>query len=342
MTLHFKPWVLTPIATNDGRFTDFAPYVPSISDTGVVAFQVTLGGGHSGVFTSDGQVLRELAATPSAGCPARCFTSHPDINRAGQVCVYARLQGGGEAVLRVQADGAIETLAEPALFSGIGPLGPTMNEHGAVAFRATTAQGLACIRVWRGGRDDEIAEAGDRCLGFDGLPVVNDPGQVVFRAALPGERQGIFVVQPDGPCRTIAVTGDEFEELGRFPVIDDHGAVAFTARRRAGPPGVFTVASGRLSCLVDGDAGFESFRGVLVNNTGCVAFYGTPAGGRLGIHTGPDPLGHRLLGLGDTLFGARVIDFALNPVSVNARGQLAVRVALDDQRQFILRADPVA
>ncbi len=339
--MNFKPCVLTPIATNDGRFTDFAPYVPSISDNSVVAFQAALDGGHSGVFTGDGRAIREVAMTMSAGCPADCFMSHPDINRAGQVCVYATLRGGGGAVLRVQADGGVETLAAPALFSAIGPLGPTMNEQGAVAFRATTAEGRACVRVWRGSACDEIAEADDHWLGFDGLPVVSDAGQVVFRAALPGDRQGVFVAQRERRCDTVAVTGDEFEELGRFPVIDDHGVVAFTARRGGGGSGVFTVTAGRLACVVGGDAGFESFRGVLVNNAGLVAFYGTPAGGQLGIYTGPDPLRHRLLGLGDTLFGARVVDFALNPVSVNARGQLAVRVALDDQRQFILRADPV-
>ncbi|HJV68969.1 hypothetical protein, partial [Ideonella sp.] len=68
----------------------------------------------------------------------------------------------------------------------------------------------------------------------------------------------------------------------------------------------------------------------------------TPAGGRLGLYTGTDPIRHRLLGLGDTVFGATVVDFALNPVSINGLGQMAIRVALGDRRQFILRGDPVA
>jgi hypothetical protein len=37
---------------------------------------------------------------------------------------------------------------------------------------------------------------------------------------------------------------------------------------------------------------------------------------------------------------ATVVDFALNPVSINERGQMAIRVALEDGRQLILRADP--
>ena len=35
-----------------------------------------------------------------------------------------------------------------------------------------------------------------------------------------------------------------------------------------------------------------------------------------------------------------VSGFALNPVSVNAHGQIAVRLALADGREFILRGDP--
>jgi hypothetical protein len=97
MTRHSRPHALTPIATNDGRFTDFAPYVPSIDDAGVVAFQASLGEGRSGVFTSDGTALADVAVTTSAACPARVFASHPDINRAGSLAVYATLKNGEEA-----------------------------------------------------------------------------------------------------------------------------------------------------------------------------------------------------------------------------------------------------
>ncbi len=38
--------------------------------------------------------------------------------------------------------------------------------------------------------------------------------------------------------------------------------------------------------------------------------------------------------------GSTVVDLALNPVSINAVGQLAIRVTLADGRQFVLRADP--
>lgn len=345
MTLHFRPHgiphSLTPIATSDERFVDFAPYVASINDEGVVAFQATLSGGHSGIFTGDGQSVTDIAVTASTACPARLFSSHPDINRAGQLAIYATLKSGDAAVLLLHADGSMTPTDARDRFSGIGPLGPTMNERGDVAVRGTSPDGQACIRVRRGGRFHAVAEAGDRFCGFEGLPVVNNDGQVMFRANLPGDRQGVFVHRGD-PCAAVATTGDDFAEIARFPMINDRGVVAFAARRPSGVSGIFTASSGRLACVVDSEAGFESFRGVLIDNAGPVAFLGTPAGGRLGIYTGTDPLRHRLLGLGDGLLGSTVVDFALNPVSINERGQMAIRVALDDGRQFILRSDPVA
>jgi hypothetical protein len=40
-----------------------------------------------------------------------------------------------------------------------------------------------------------------------------------------------------------------------------------------------------------------------------------------------------------TLFGSTVAGLALNPVSINDAGQLAIRVMLDSGRQLILRAN---
>ncbi|HEX5684796.1 MAG TPA: choice-of-anchor tandem repeat NxxGxxAF-containing protein [Ideonella sp.] len=340
MTLQFRPYTWTRIATNDGRFNDFAPYVAAINDDGVVAFQATLSDGHSGVFTSDGTFITEVAVTASTACPARLFSSHPDINQAGKLAVYATLKSGEAAVLLMRPDGSLAATDGLDWFNEIGPMGPTMNEHDDVAVRGTSQDGRACIRVWRGTQFQAIAEAGDRFSRFEGLPVVNNDGHVAFRADLPDGRQGIFVHRDD-QCAAIALTGNDFVAIARFPIINDRADVAFAARRASGVWGIFTAASGRLACVVDAEAGFESFRGVLINNAGPVAFYGTPAGGQLGIYTGIDPIRHRILGLGDTVFGATVVDFALNPVSINGLGQLAIRVALDDRRQFILRGDPV-
>ncbi|WP_374566189.1 choice-of-anchor tandem repeat NxxGxxAF-containing protein [Ideonella sp.] len=336
--MQFRPYTLTTIASTGDRFTDFAPYVASINDAGVVAFQATLAGGHSGVFTGGGGPITDIAVTTSAACPVQRFTSHPDINRAGALTVYGTLDTGEQALLMF-TDGHLAAAGGRDRFTTIGPLGPTMNEHGEVAFRGALRDGQAGIHLQRGAEAITIATAGPGYRGFEGLPVVNNLGQLVFRADLPDGRQGLFMHQ-QGQCSAIATTGDDFTELARFPIVNDHGTVAFAAVRKTGGPALFTATAGRLTCLVDAAAGFESFRGVLINNAGPVAFYATPAAGQIGIYTGPDPLHHRVVGVGDALLGATVTDFALNPVSVNELGQLAIRVALSDGRQFILRGDP--
>ena len=338
--MRFRPCALTPIATSDARFADFAPYVAAVDDAGRVAFQATLAEGHSGVFVGDGEAIADIAVTPSAACPARVFASHPDLDRTGTLAVYATLKSGDEAALRLHPDGRVEALGAREGLPGIGPLGPTMNDRGDVALRATSPAGRACIGVWRGERFEILAEAGDTFRAFEGLPVVNGAGHVVFRADLADGRQGVFVHR-DGRCAAVATTGDQFSEIARFPTLDERGTATFVATCGPGVSGIFAARPDGVACLVDAGTAFASLRGVLVNDAGIAAFYGTPVGGRLGIYTGPDARQHRLLGLGDVLYDGTVVDFALNPVSVNSRGQLAIRVGLDDGRQFILRADPL-
>ncbi|HEY9102429.1 hypothetical protein, partial [Chitinimonas sp.] len=138
--MRYTPYTLTILAANDGRFVDFAPYVASINDQGVVAFQATLADGHSGVFVSNGTTTTDIAVTTAADSPVQRFASHPDINRAGVLSVYAELKGGEEALL-LYAGGEMTATGVQDSFKGIGPLGPTMNEAGAVAFRGTLPGG---------------------------------------------------------------------------------------------------------------------------------------------------------------------------------------------------------
>jgi hypothetical protein len=93
--------------------------------------------------------------------------------------------------------------------------------------------------------------------------------------------------------------------------------------------------------VIDTRSPFESFRGVLLNNVGRVIFFATPRGGNLGVFTGRDPLGDSILSLGAPLFGSTIVDFALNPVSINDVDQIAIRVKLANDMQYVLRADPI-
>jgi hypothetical protein len=84
------------------------------------------------------------------------------------------------------------------------------------------------------------------------------------------------------------------------------------------------------------DAGFEvAYRGALLDGSGKIVVFATPEGGTLGIYRqhDADPLLHVSQCVGATT----IEEFALNSVSINRAGQLAVRVLLENGRQLVAR-----
>lgn len=333
---------VVPVADTSEDLADFAPYVPCVAADGTVAFQATLRDGHHGVFAVSGGVRRTLADTHADIIVGRLASidSHPALSRAG-VCFYATRASGRRDLCLVH-DGQLDlvTADHPELV-GVGPLGPTMNETGTIAFRADLAGGGSGVFTARDGTLTRIASTHEGFTRFHGLPVIDAEGTVVFRADLGIGREGIYRwrADEDGEARAIAETGGLLSELGRFPALADDGRITFWAELTGGGAALFSAVGRELTLHLDTRGAYETFRGALPMPSGLL-FYAVPRGGRLGVFTGPDPMRDRVLALGDPLFGATVTDFALNPVSVNARGQAALRVALSDGRQLILRADP--
>lgn len=322
---------LTPIADTTGGFADFAPYVPAIDDRGVVAFQATGRRGESGVYQGDGGLVSPIIESRTR--PLTNVCSHPDINASGAACFYAELAADRRSVVLAR-DGGMTTIADNA-----GPLGPTMNDGGAVAFRADVGSGGSGIYTGRDGLVTPVAATGDVFSAFHGLPVINSHGVVVFRADLTSGGQGIYLGD-GGPPVVVAETGLVFSSLGHFPVLDDAGSVAFCASLAGGGSGVFAASAGVIETVIDATGAFESFRGVLLGDAGRLIFYGTPRGGELGVFTGRDPRRDCIARVGGALLDSTVDEFALNPVSINRVGQVAIRVALASGRQVVVRADP--
>jgi hypothetical protein len=323
------------IATTGERFSNFAPYVASVNNDDTVAFQAALRGGGTGVFTGNGGAIAEVAG-PSvlAG-----FTSHPDLNNSRAMSFYGEFADGAQGVFLLR-DGHLQAIAcTRDGFAVIGPLGPTMNEAGTVAFRAEQTAGMSGIFAGDAAAVVTVADTEGGWSEFHGLPVIDARGTVVFRADREDGVQGIYAGR-GGSIETIAETGDVFEALAFFPSATDGGTVAFAATLRAGGAGIFTVADGQIVQVLDTEREFESCRGALISSAGEVMCVATPQGGSLGLFAGPDPPADRILALGDPLLGSVVSDFAANPVSINADGHVAVRATLADGRQLILRADP--
>jgi hypothetical protein len=324
----------TVVATTGERFSGFEPYVAAVNDAGVVAFQAALRVG-SGVFAGVGEEVEEVVLRSlHAG-----VTSHPDLNDAGDTSFYGELPGGGQGVF-LHREGCLQMVADThGAFASIGPLGPTINERGTVAFRADSADRVSGVFVGDGDAVTTVAETNGRLSRFHGLPVITDDDTVVFRADREDGVQGIYAGR-GGSIRPVAETGKRFESLGLFPSANERGTVAFAATLRTGEAGIFTDDAGRITRVTEMDCAFEAYRGALITNAGAVVMIATPRGGTLGLYDGPDADADRILALGDPLLGSTVEDFAANPVSVNASGQVAIRASLADGRHVILRADP--
>jgi len=250
------------------------------------------------------------------------------------------LKSGERGVFRFDSNGIVAVGETPEQFSEIGPLGPTMNDAGMVAFRATAEAGGD--GVFAGSSKDSVRLIGDTIdvfSGFYGLPVVDHAGSVVFRANLKDGGAGIYLDQV-GAFSAIVETGELFTDLGSFPSLNNRGSVAFCGTLETGGSGVFTSTACAISAVVDTRDPFESFRGALINDHDEVIFYAVPHGGKLGIFAGPDPVHDRIVAIGDEIFGSAVSDLALNPVSFNNANQIAVRLKVADGRQFIVRAEP--
>jgi hypothetical protein len=327
---------LTVIATTGERFTDFAPYVASVNEAGVVAFQAALHDGAMGVFIGNGDAEAEAAGQ----WPLKGITSHPDLNNSGDITFYGNDPGGGSGVFLL-GDGVLHPIAQrDGQFASIGPLGPTINEAGSVAFRADRVGQISGIFAGNATSVEVVADSRGTWRVFHGLPVIANDGTVVFRADRKNGVQGIYAGR-GASIAAVVETGALFRTLAHFPSVDERGTIAFAATLQAGGEGIFTVRDGQASRIVGTDGAFDSCRGALIANGGELVAIATPRGGSLGLYAGPDPEQDRIIALGDHLLGSEVTDLAANPVSLNGKGQVAVRARLTDGRQLIVRADPI-
>jgi len=331
-----KTFMLTPIAQAGDRFADFAPYVASVSDAGIVAFQATLPGGATGVFTGNGRDIRIAAESSATG--VRRFCSHPDIDERGAICVYAELVAGEQGVVWIDDRSIRAAVDTRGRFAKIGPLGPTMSE-GGLAFRADLREGGAGLFALVGETIVDIADTRE-FVGFQGLPVINGKSEVVFRADLEGGAQAIYVRRGEA-LDLVVKTGDAFTDLGFFPSMNASGAIVFRGSLPSGVSGIFQAKGGVITPVIDTKSAlFESIRGALVNDAGEIFFFATPPGGELGVYAAADPEAPAIVSIGEPFLGSSIAELAQNPVSLNNHGQLAIRLQLKDGRQLIVRADP--
>jgi hypothetical protein len=278
---------------------------------------------------------------------------NPSMNDLGQVSFAARLQGGGEAILR--GDGKkLTTIASTKKEFNFFGFDTSVNNSGVVAFKAELDEALNFDEGLFSGSGGKVtthylASTSD-FDGNDSRPSINNPGDIAFEESINFD-DGIFVTEGSG-FKTIAAP-DPDRSVSE-PVLNDGGTAAFERSffdeaTQEFVTEIVTGDGGPLTTVVDTRGPFSQFgfRPASLNNGGDVAFHATLDDGTTsGIFVGPDPTADRVIAVGDTLDGATVQNLRICEEGLNNSGELAFVADLEDPnapegfRVAVFRATP--
>jgi hypothetical protein len=341
------------IADNTGSFISFS-FAPAINNDGTVVFQALetptpQNDSPEGVFTGRGGPVTTVADSLTG--PFGFFNSAPAINDAGEVAFLADSPDESTTTLFKAGRRGLTTIVT----TGTGPndfefiFFPSINEQGEVAFSSQLHGGVDGSFKGSGGPLTTIVESNTT---FFLNSTINDAGEVavVFVNALhagilSGEGGPVTTLIDDtGPAGDFGTFTSPVAFFGETAAINNKDEVVF--KGFSGQPGaaLFRLRHGKLETLAETTTGrfLDLGSQPALNNRGEVAFLGTLPGGAQGIFTGADPVGDKVIQVGDPLDGSTVSDltFAFANTGLNDRGAIAFVASLADGRQGIFVATP--
>jgi hypothetical protein len=326
------PWQALPATAANYSFVNIVdtsgplrPFEhPSINASGTVAFLARHQVDGTAIFTGKGGPLLKIVSPTPNGVFFQIM-----INDNGTVVFTERISGRNDGGIYTSGGGPRTTIADTAgPFDGF--VGPAINNHGTVAFKAGRDNGASGIFSGSGGPTTTIADTAGPYNHFADGTSISDNGTIAFTAGLDAGGLGIFI-KDAGPIVTIVDTVGPFSGFA-FPSVNSSGDVAFHANLDAGGTGIFIGGQGRLTrTVVDSSGPFSAFDiAPSLNAEGMVVFSATLDAGGHGIFTGPDPLADGVIRSGDALLGSTATSIRLPSATrpLNDNGEIVFEYAL--------------
>ena len=342
------PYTFTKIAGTDGGVFANLGALPSVNDSGVVAFAgVTVSGSEdkSGIFFGSGGAVTTVAAAGAivgGETLTAMFGVEPVINNSGAVAFSAGQADAnfGNGIYRY--DNASTTVVIASFPDPVAAIAgfPSVNSSGRVPFFkfVTGTGGDPGINYVSSG--DGTGPTIDVSSGVDVVPTadINDGGILTYSRG-PGSSNASIVTAPDGASATETELIDASGIYDGFAgtSINNDGNVVAKAFHDDTSESLILITSGPTITTIasngTGDA-FDSLDSdIALNDSEEVAFVATtpPTGTSFtGIFTGDDEVADLVIGnfFGSDLGGFQVLDLHTSRFSVNASGEIAFHVQL--------------
>ncbi|MGL4620986.1 DUF7453 family protein [Chroococcidiopsis sp.] len=355
------------MADTSGSFNGFG--LPVINNAGTVAFSANTDGA-LGAYTSTGKTITTIAENvglyESIGSPIA-------INDTGTVAFVATPARGTTTTgyptetIFTSTNGKVTQVpsykpspeSDYPYYNRIVSL--ALNNRGTIAYVAQNMRGVGVLSSDGG----LIAEANDARLSTVDSANINDRGTVVYRSQNGFE----FNILANKSTITKTLTSTTYPlyvmapKNGVFsPSLNNRGTVAYvaleikptseyTAEFNPAKAAILKSNGTKLTTVADTNGAYSSFSSgsnfnfaavpPAINDRDTVAFFAQLDTGGEGIFIGSDPVKHKVIATGDSLFGYVVQSVALSTDGINDFGQLTFIAKLANGTEVIVRADPL-
>ncbi|MDZ4876479.1 MAG: hypothetical protein CLLPBCKN_005899 [Chroococcidiopsis cubana SAG 39.79] len=355
------------MADTSSSFSSFG--LPVINNAGTVAFSANTDGA-LGAYTSTGKTITTIAENvglyESIGSPIA-------INDTGTVAFVATPARGTTTTeyptetIFTSTNGKVTQVPayKPSPESGYPAydriVSLALNNRGTIAYVAQNMRGIGVLSS--DGR--LIAEASDARLSTVDSANINDRGTIVYRS----QSGRAFEIFANKGTKTTTLSSTTYPlyvmapKNGAFsPSLNNRGTVAYvaleikptseyTAEFNPAKAAILKSNGTKITTVADTNGAYSSFSSgnnynsaavpPTINDRGTVAFFAQLDTGGEGIFIGSDPVKHKVIATGDSLFGYMVQSVALSTDGINDFGQVTFIARLANGTEVIVRADPL-